>query len=71
MDGVLLTVAQERTSVRQSNKQWSNLGVYVLRARKCCERLCGDLLAIHLRKCTLGKMERLSDRRVMELPTCG
>jgi hypothetical protein len=32
----------------------------ILRARKRCERLCGDLLAMHQRKCTLGKMETFS-----------
>jgi hypothetical protein len=26
-----------------------------LRAGKSCEKLCGDLLAIHLRKCMMGK----------------
>jgi hypothetical protein len=31
----------------------------------------GDLLVIHLRKCTLGKIETLSHRRVMESLTCG
>jgi hypothetical protein len=31
--------------------------VDVLRAGKCCERLCGDLLATYQRKCTLGKIE--------------
>jgi hypothetical protein len=31
--------------------------VNILRAGKCCERLCGDLLAVHQRNCTLGKME--------------
>jgi hypothetical protein len=31
-----------------------------LRAGKICEKLCGDLLAIHLRKCMMGKMETLS-----------
>jgi hypothetical protein len=39
-----------------------------LRAGKICEKLCGDLLAIHLRKCMMGKMETLSHRRVMESP---
>jgi hypothetical protein len=37
-----------------------NLIVNILRARKCCEKLCGDLLAVHQRKCTLGKMETFS-----------
>jgi hypothetical protein len=32
----------------------------ILRARKRCERLCGDLLAMHQRKCTLGKIETFS-----------
>jgi hypothetical protein len=40
-------------------------------ARKSCEKLCGDLLAIHPRKCMMGKMETLCQRRVMESPTCG
>jgi hypothetical protein len=52
------------------SQRW-NLSVNVLQAKKCYERFCGDLLAVHLRKCTLGKMETLSHRRVMESPTCG
>jgi hypothetical protein len=32
----------------------------VLRAGKHCEKLCGDLLVVHQRKCTLGKMETSS-----------
>jgi ribosomal protein S27AE len=31
-----------------------------LQAEKRCERLCGDFLAVHLRKYTLGKIETLS-----------
>jgi hypothetical protein len=34
--------------------------VNILWARKCYERLCGDPLAVHQRKCTLGKMETFS-----------
>jgi hypothetical protein len=34
--------------------------VDVLWAGKCCEKLCGDLLVVHQRKCTLGKMETSS-----------
>jgi hypothetical protein len=34
--------------------------VNILRARKHCEKLCGDLLVVHQRKCTLGKMETFS-----------
>jgi hypothetical protein len=45
--------------------------VDVLWAGKSCEKLCGDLLAVHLTKCMMGKMETLSHRRVMESPTCG
>jgi hypothetical protein len=55
MDGVLLTMAQEGAlydGVIHS--------VIVLWAGKHCERLCGDLLALHQRKCTLGKIETLS-----------
>jgi hypothetical protein len=36
-----------------------------------CDFHSGDLLAIHLTKCTLGKMETLSHQRVIESPTCG
>jgi hypothetical protein len=43
----------------------------ILLAGKRCERLCGDLIAVHLRKCMLGKLETLSHRRVMESPTYG
>jgi hypothetical protein len=34
--------------------------VNILWAEKRWERLCGDLLAVHQRKCTLGKMETFS-----------
>jgi hypothetical protein len=34
--------------------------VDVLWGGKCYKRLCGDLLALHKRKCTLGKMETFS-----------
>jgi hypothetical protein len=34
--------------------------VNILWAEKCCNRLYGDLLVVHKRKCTLGKMETLS-----------
>jgi hypothetical protein len=34
--------------------------VNILWAGKHCERLCGDLLAVHQRKCMLGKMEIFS-----------
>jgi hypothetical protein len=71
MDGVILTLAQEGASVGWCNLQRLNLGVDVLQVGKHCERLCDDLLAVHLRKCTLGKMETLSHRWVMESPTCG
>jgi hypothetical protein len=39
--------------------QWWNLNVDVLRAGKICEKLCGDLMAIHLRKCMMGKWRLL------------
>jgi hypothetical protein len=32
----------------------------ILRAGKHCENLCGDLLVMHQRKCTLGKMKTFS-----------
>jgi hypothetical protein len=38
--------------------------VDVLWAGKCCEKLCGDLLPVHLRKCMMGKMGTLSHRPV-------
>jgi hypothetical protein len=34
--------------------------VDVLRAEKYCERLSGDLLAVHQRKCIVGKIETSS-----------
>jgi hypothetical protein len=34
--------------------------VNALRAAKHYERLCGDLIVVHLRKCTVRKMETLS-----------
>jgi hypothetical protein len=30
-----------------------------LQAGKYCEKLCGDLLSVHQRKCTWGKMKAL------------
>jgi hypothetical protein len=30
--------------------------VNILWAGKCCERLCGDLLAMHQRNCTIGQI---------------
>jgi hypothetical protein len=57
MDGVLLTMAQDGASVGWCSPQWCKLSVDVLQARKRYERLCGDLLAAHQRKCTLGKTE--------------
>jgi hypothetical protein len=45
--------------------------VDVLWAGKAVKKLCGDLLAVHLRKCIMGKTETLSHRRVMESPTVG
>jgi hypothetical protein len=60
MDGVILTLAQAGASVGWCDPQWWNLNVDVLWAGKCCERTCGDLLAVHQRKCTLGKMETFS-----------
>jgi hypothetical protein len=57
MDGVFLALAQEGASVGWCNPQRQNLSVDVLRGGKCCEKLCGDLLVVHQRKCTLGKME--------------
>jgi 5-enolpyruvylshikimate-3-phosphate synthase len=38
--------------------------VDVLQAGKSCEKLCGDLLAVHLRNCMMSKMETLSHRPV-------
>jgi hypothetical protein len=57
MDGVILTLAQKGASVGWCDPWRSNLSVDVLRAGKCCERLCGDLLTVHQSKCTLGKIE--------------
>jgi hypothetical protein len=54
MDGVILTLAQEGASLG-----WCN-SVDVLRPGKHCERLCDDLLTLHQRKSTLGKMETSS-----------
>jgi hypothetical protein len=40
-------------------QRW-NLSVNILRAEKHCEKLCGDPLTVHQRKCMLGKMETTS-----------
>jgi hypothetical protein len=34
--------------------------VNILRSGKRYERLCGDVLAVHEQKCTLGKLETFS-----------
>jgi hypothetical protein len=60
MDGVILALAQKGASVGWCNPQQRNLSVDVLRAGKRCVRLCGDLLAVHQRKCTLSKIETSS-----------
>jgi hypothetical protein len=57
MDGVLLTMAQEEASVGLCNPQQWNLSVDVLRVEKRYERLCGDFLCVHQKKCTLDKTE--------------
>jgi hypothetical protein len=66
----LLALAQEEASVGCGFHSGETC-VNILWAGKCCERLCGDLLVVHLRKCTLDKMETLSHRWVMESPICG
>jgi hypothetical protein len=40
-------------------QRW-NLSVNILRAGKRCEKLCGDLLVVQQRKCTLGKLKTFS-----------
>jgi hypothetical protein len=40
-------------------QRW-NLSVNILWARKHCEKLCGDLLAVHQRRRMLGKIETFS-----------
>jgi hypothetical protein len=71
MDGVILTLAQEGASVgcdfhSGEASVWMFCGL-----GKAVKKLCGDLLAVHLRKCMMGKMETLTHRRVMESPTRG
>jgi hypothetical protein len=41
--------------------------VNILRAGKRCEGLCGYLLAMHQRKCTLGKIETFSRLASVEI----
>jgi hypothetical protein len=60
MDGVILALAQEGASIEWCNPRQWKLSVDVLWARKHCERLCGDLWAVHQKKCTLGKIETSS-----------
>jgi hypothetical protein len=60
MDGVILTLAQEGDSVgcdfhSDETSVWMFCGL-----EKAVKKLCGDLLAVHLRKCMMGKMETLS-----------
>jgi hypothetical protein len=71
MDGVILTLAQEGASVGCDFHSGETSVCMCLRAGKCCEKLYGDLLAVHLKKCMMGKMETLSHRRVTESLTCG
>jgi hypothetical protein len=47
----LLAMAQEGASVG-CDFRTGETSVAVLRAGKCCEKLCGDLLAVHQRKYT-------------------
>jgi hypothetical protein len=65
-DGVILTLGDGwcnpnigtiGASVGWCNPQCLNVSMNVLQARKHYKRLCGDLLTVHQRKCTLGKME--------------
>jgi hypothetical protein len=71
MDGVILTLAQEGASVGCYFCS-GEISVWMcLWAGKSCEKLCGDLLAVHLRKCMMGKMETLSHRQVMKSLTYG
>jgi hypothetical protein len=55
----LLALAQEGASVGCDFRSGETL-VNILWAGKHCERLCGDLLAVHQRKCTFGKIEIFS-----------
>jgi hypothetical protein len=71
MDGVILTLAQEEASVGCDFRSGETSVWMFCGLGKSVKKLCGDLLAIHLRKCMMGKMETLSHRRVMESPTCG
>jgi hypothetical protein len=47
MDGVIQAMAQEGASVDAVIRSGETLVWMCLRARKYCERLCGDLLAVH------------------------
>ena len=51
----LLAMSQEGASVGYDFRSGETLV-----CGKCCEKLCGDLLVVHQRKCTLGKMETFS-----------
>jgi hypothetical protein len=59
MDGVILTLAQEGAFVGWCNPQRWNLSVDICGLGNVVKD-CGDLLAMHQRKCTLGKIKTLS-----------
>jgi hypothetical protein len=48
----LLAMTQEEDSVGCDFRSGETLVLMCLWAGKCCEKLCGDLLAVHQRKCT-------------------
>ena len=60
MEGVLLATAQAGASVGWEIRSGETLVWLSCRLGRLCERLCGNLLAVHLRQCTFGNMETLS-----------
>jgi hypothetical protein len=56
----LLALAQEGASVGYDFRIGETLMRIFCGLRNAMKKLCGDLLAVHLRKCTLGNMETVS-----------
>jgi hypothetical protein len=56
----LLALAQERASVGCDFHNGETLVSIFCRLGNTVKKLCGDLLAMHQRKCTLGKIETFS-----------
>jgi hypothetical protein len=62
MDGAILTLAQDGASVGCNFRSGETSVWMFCGLGNAVKKLCGDLLAVHLRKCMMGKMETFSHR---------